>query len=64
MPVSGLDYSSILKIEETCSSETSVNLQRTMRRYIPEDINPHNHRSENLKSYIHIDLKAAVFDIA
>jgi hypothetical protein len=30
------------------SSETSVDFQRTMRRYIPED----NHCCENLKSYI------------
>jgi hypothetical protein len=33
------------------SSETSVDFQRTTRRYIPEDRTPHNHRSENLKSH-------------
>jgi hypothetical protein len=34
--VSCVAYSSILKIEATCSSETSVVFQRTTRRYIPE----------------------------
>jgi hypothetical protein len=33
------------------SSETSVDIQRTTRRYIPEDGTLHNHRCENLKSY-------------
>jgi hypothetical protein len=28
---------STLKIEATCSSETSVDFQRSTRRYIPED---------------------------
>jgi hypothetical protein len=32
--------------------ETSVDFQRTTRRYIPEDSTLHNHRCENLKSYI------------
>jgi hypothetical protein len=38
-PSSGscLDYSSTLNLEATCSSETSVDLQRTTRCYIPED---------------------------
>jgi hypothetical protein len=30
-------YSSTLKMEATCSSETSVDFQLTTRRYIPED---------------------------
>jgi hypothetical protein len=30
-------YSSTLKREAICSSETSVDFQRTTRRYIPED---------------------------
>jgi hypothetical protein len=34
-----------------CSSETSVDTQRTTRLYIPEDGTLHNHRCENLKSY-------------
>jgi hypothetical protein len=33
------------------SSETSVNFQRTTRRYIPENGTLHIHRCENLKSY-------------
>jgi hypothetical protein len=32
-----LTYSSTLKMVETCSSETSVDFQRTTRRYIPKD---------------------------
>jgi hypothetical protein len=32
-------------------SETSVDTQRTTRRYIPEDGTLPNHRCENLKSY-------------
>jgi hypothetical protein len=35
-----------------CSSETSVDFQRTTRRYIPEERTLHNHRYENLKFYI------------
>jgi hypothetical protein len=34
------------------SSEKSVDFQRTTRRYVPEDRTLHNHRRENLKSYI------------
>jgi hypothetical protein len=30
----------------------SVNFQRTTRRYTPEDSILHNHRCENLKSYM------------
>jgi hypothetical protein len=36
--VSYLAYSSTLKMEATCSSETSVDFQRTTHHYIPEDI--------------------------
>jgi hypothetical protein len=39
-------------MEATCSSETLVDFQRTSRRYIPEDSTLHDHRCENLKSYI------------
>jgi hypothetical protein len=39
---------------EACPSETSVDTQRTTRRYIPEDRTLHNHRCENRKSYITI----------
>jgi hypothetical protein len=45
-------YSSTMKMEAMCSSETSVDFQRAIRRYIPKDRTLHNHRCENLKSYI------------
>jgi hypothetical protein len=38
-------------MEAICSSETSVDFQRTTRRYIPEDGTLHNHHCENLKTY-------------
>jgi ABC-type transport system involved in cytochrome bd biosynthesis fused ATPase/permease subunit len=41
-----------LKIEAALSSQTLVDFQRTTRRYIPEVITVHNHRCENLKSYV------------
>jgi hypothetical protein len=37
-----LDFSSTLKMEAICSSETSVDTQRTTRRHIPEDDTLHN----------------------
>jgi hypothetical protein len=39
-------------MEAICSSETSADFQRTTRCYIPEDSTLHNHRCENLKSYL------------
>jgi hypothetical protein len=39
-------------MEAIYSSETSVDFQRTTRRYIPEDSTLYNHRCEHLKSYI------------
>jgi hypothetical protein len=39
-------------MEAICYSETSVDTQGTTGRYNPEDITLHNHRCENLKSYI------------
>jgi hypothetical protein len=47
-----LAYSSTLKMEATCSCETSVDFQRTTLRYIPEDRTLYNHCCENLKFYI------------
>jgi hypothetical protein len=41
-----------LKMEAICSSETLVDFQRNTRRNIPENDTLHNHRCENLKSYI------------
>jgi hypothetical protein len=43
--------SSTLKMEAICSSETSVDTQRTTRPYIPEVDTLHNHHCENLKSF-------------
>jgi hypothetical protein len=51
-PTTRRHISSTLKMESICSSETSVDIQRTTRRHIPEDGTLHNHRCENLKSYI------------
>jgi hypothetical protein len=48
--VSCLAYSSTLKMEAKCFSETLVDFQRTTRRYIPEDSSLHTHRCENLKT--------------
>jgi hypothetical protein len=45
--VSCLAYSSTL----TCSSETSDDIQRTTRRYFPEDRTLYNQRCENHRSY-------------
>jgi hypothetical protein len=45
-------YSLTLEMEATCSSKTSVEFQRTTRRYTPEDGTLHNHHCENLKSYM------------
>jgi hypothetical protein len=39
-------------MEAICSSETSVASQQTELRHIPEDDTLHNHRCENLKSYV------------
>jgi hypothetical protein len=49
--ISCLAYSSTLKKEATCTSETSADFQWTALRYIPEDRILHNHRCENLKSF-------------
>jgi hypothetical protein len=45
-------YFSTLKMEVIYFSEMSVDFPRTTRRYIPEEGTLHNHRCENLKSYI------------
>jgi hypothetical protein len=46
------EYSSTLKIEAICSSETLVEFEWTARRYIPEYSTVHIHYCENLKSYM------------
>jgi hypothetical protein len=40
-------YSSTLKMVAICSSETSVDFQRTKRRYVSDDRTLHNHCCEN-----------------
>jgi hypothetical protein len=49
MQASALVYSSTMKMEATCSSETLADFQ--LRHYIPKERTLHNHRCENLKSY-------------
>jgi hypothetical protein len=51
MLISLLAYSSILKMQATCSSEMLLDFQQTTRRYIPAHRTLHNHRSKNLKAY-------------
>jgi hypothetical protein len=51
MLVSCMAYSSTLKMEVTCSSETLVHVPLNTECHIPEDRTIHNHRCENLKSY-------------
>jgi hypothetical protein len=46
-------YSSTLKMEATCSSETFVDFQWTTRCYSLDD-GTHSHWCENLRSYTHI----------
>jgi hypothetical protein len=52
--VSCLVYPSALKLEATCSSETSVDFQGTTGRYISEYRTLHNNRCDNLKFYFFI----------
>jgi hypothetical protein len=51
MLVSCVVYFSALNMEATCSSETSVDFQRTTRRYIAKNRSSHNYRCENIKSH-------------
>jgi hypothetical protein len=45
---------SALMMETACTSETSVNVYQTTRRYNPEDRHLHTRRRENLKSYFNL----------
>jgi hypothetical protein len=49
MLVPCLAYSSTVKMEATCSSETSINFHRNTLHYIPDVRILHNYRYENLK---------------
>jgi hypothetical protein len=48
-------------MEAICSSETSVDSQRTTWRYIQEYGTLHNHRCENLKPYTAFFLLGGLF---
>jgi hypothetical protein len=48
-PISCLAYSSTLTMEATCSSETSVNFQQTIWRYIRQNITLRILNKSNLK---------------
>jgi hypothetical protein len=50
--LSCMAYTSTLKMEAICSSESSVDFQRTTRRYITEYRTLRHHHCENLKSNI------------
>jgi hypothetical protein len=50
--VSFLTASSTLNMEVTYSSEMLIDFQRATWRYIAEERPLHNHRCENLKSYL------------
>jgi hypothetical protein len=52
MLVSCVAHYLTLKMNATCCSENSVGFQQTAWCYIPEDRDRHNHRCENLRSYI------------
>jgi hypothetical protein len=51
MPVSSLAFSSTVKMETICSSEMSVDFERSTRCYIPEDGGFHNLNFYNLQTY-------------
>lgn len=56
MLVSCMCYCPALKIVAICSSETSVEIQRTMQCYISEYETPHNYRCENTSLIIYMDV--------
>jgi hypothetical protein len=53
--VSCMACSLTLKMEEICFSDMSVDFKRTTRRYFPEERTIHDHRCENLKSYLKLN---------
>jgi hypothetical protein len=54
--VSCLAYFLTLKMEAVCSTKKLVGFAQTTQCYIPEDRTLHNHYSENLKSYMYIQV--------
>jgi hypothetical protein len=55
MLVSPVTYSSNLKIQATCSFETSVDFQRATRRYIPED--------RTVQQYLYLHRRASILHL-
>jgi hypothetical protein len=57
-------YSSTLKMEATCSSETSVDFQRDIRRYISKDnIHPLSNKHQNVilyTTYVHTNKQYSI----
>jgi hypothetical protein len=49
--VSCLAFYSTLKMEDSFSSETSVDIRKTIRQDVPEDSILHNYRCKNIESY-------------
>jgi hypothetical protein len=56
-----LVYSFTLRVEATCSSETSADFERTTWRCMPDDRTRHNRRCENHKSFINHYLYTSEF---
>jgi Arc/MetJ family transcription regulator len=59
MPCSQIQVASLIRaqiMDAASTSETSVNIDLTTRRYIPEDSELHTRRHENLKSHIGIQM--------
>jgi hypothetical protein len=63
MLVSYVSFSSTLKMEAKCSSETSADFQWTTWRYSPEDRTVRNDRCENLKSCVVSTQNAGLYDL-
>jgi hypothetical protein len=58
MPVSCFDYSSTMKMEVICSSESSAGFHRAARNCVQDNITLRSHRRDNLKSKMLKDLTA------
>jgi hypothetical protein len=56
-----LNYSSTLKMEAICSSETSGATERTTRRHIPEDDTLNNNVVQGYCDAVHKNLKSISF---
>jgi hypothetical protein len=59
-----LAYSSTLKIETVCSSESSVNIHCTIRRHVPEDSTSDSHHCETPKSHSVRSFRFSLFVIS